>query len=177
MQKYGIWVFTGIGIKDFDRFKERHFSTIIEALKDRFSHVVIDCNSGVYFASTLASLKNSDEIKVVTVNTHNCIKDTLAFMSFLKKHWKIDKEKQSMVLNKAGEGGGDFTDMRILFDTIQIIKYDARAIELQESGKIFIPSEMKKGDEVKRAKNRFFDFLRREENVVNKSVQSGGRQR
>lgn len=171
-KKHGIWVLTGICLEEFDRFEEKHFSAIIQALKDEFSNVIIDCNAGIYFASTLASLRNSDEIKVVTAPTSNYVKDTIMFMDFIQNHWGIEKEKQNIILNKVSPSSINPESVRALLNTeIKSVKYDPKAIKLQELGKIFIPQEMNVSDTNEKPKKGFFSFLARgREDVADKPI-------
>ena len=172
-KKHGIWVLTGISFQEFDRFEERHFSTIIQVLKNEFSHVVIDCNAGIFFASTLASLRNSDEIKVVTLPTSDSVKNTITFMDFIQKNWGIKKEKYKVILNMIRPGGVSLDGIKALFNTdIHSIKYDPQALKLQETGKIFMPSEMNISKNKEKPRKGFFGFsiLRGKTDVDNKHI-------
>lgn len=172
-KKHGIWVLTGVNLREFDRFETKHFSAIIQVLKNEFSHIVIDCNSGIFFASTLAALKDSDEIKVVTVPTRNCIEDTTMFMNFVQDNWRVKKDKFEVVPNMVRPGGVEPEKLKALFGDIKTINYVPKALKIQESGKIFMPQEMNISQTENKPKKGFFSLIfkgRGKDIVADKSV-------
>lgn len=172
-KKHGIWVLTGVNLREFDRFETKHFSAIIQILKSEFSHIVIDCNAGIFFASTLSSLRNSDEIKVVTVPTRNCIENTVMFMNFIQNNWRAKKDKFEVVLNMVRPSGVEPEKLKALFGDIKTINYNPKALKIQESGKIFIPQEMNILQSKKKPKKGFFSLIfkgRGKDIVADKSV-------
>lgn len=175
-KKHGVWILTGIGLREFDRFEEKHFSAIIQVLKNEFSHIIIDCNAGIFFASTLAALKSCHEVRVVMAPTKACIEDTVTIIDFVQHSWEVEGKKLKIVLNMTRSVGTDPENVKALFEDfgdIDVIGYDPAAIESQESGKVFIPQEMNKLQAQKRSRNGLFSLFlrgRRREVVADKSV-------
>lgn len=175
-KKHGVWVLTGVGLREFDRFEERHFLNIIYVLSQEFSHVIIDCNAGIFFASTLAALKSCDTVKVVAVPTKFCIEDTVKIVDFVQGSWEVEGKKIKIILNMARSVGADPENVKALFEDfgdIDVIGYDPAAIESQESGKVFIPQEMNISKTRKKPRNGLFSLLlreRRRDVVTDKSV-------
>jgi len=98
-KKHGIWILAGFGINVFAKFEEKHFSAVLEVLKNGFEHVVVDTNGGIFFSSTYTALKNSDVIFAVTVPTIWSIEDTAQMIDFVSNRWGVEKEKFKAILN------------------------------------------------------------------------------
>lgn len=98
-KKHGIWILSGFGINDFTKFEEKHFSTVLEVLKNEFEQVVVDTNAGIFFSSTYTALKNSDIIFAVTAPTIWSIEDTAQMIDFASNRWGVGKERFKVVLN------------------------------------------------------------------------------
>lgn len=103
-KRQGIWIFPGVGLEDFTKFEEKHFSTIIEVLKKEFDQVVIDTSSGIFFSSTYASLKNSDLIFAVLVPNRWGLEDTALMIDFICNRWDVEKSRFLALLNMADSG-------------------------------------------------------------------------
>jgi len=103
-KRQGIWIFPGVGLEDFTKFEEKHFSIIIEVLKKEFDHVVIDTSPGIFFSSTYASLKNSDLIYAVLVPTRWGLGDTALMINFISDRWNVEKSRFKALLNMADSG-------------------------------------------------------------------------
>ncbi|ADL67855.1 hypothetical protein Tthe_0280 [Thermoanaerobacterium thermosaccharolyticum DSM 571] len=98
-KKQNTWILSGISMNDFSKFREKHFSVMIKALKDEFDYVLLDTNSGVFFSSTYTALKNSDVILCVTAPTIWSVEDTTEMIKFVCGRWCIDKDKFKVILN------------------------------------------------------------------------------
>lgn len=103
-KKQGIWIFPGVGLEDFTKFEEKHFSAIIEMLKKEFDRVVIDTSPGIFFSSTYASLKNSDLIFTVLVPNRWSLEDTAMMIDFICNRWDVEKSRFKALLNMADSG-------------------------------------------------------------------------
>nr|PZN02288.1 MAG: cobyrinic acid a,c-diamide synthase [Bacillota bacterium] len=100
-KRQGIWIFTGVGLDDFAKFEERHFSAVIEVLAKEFDHVVIDATPGIFFSSTYAALKKSELIYAVLVPDRWRLEDTAVMMEFICKRWNVGKDRFKALLNMA----------------------------------------------------------------------------
>lgn len=103
-KRQGICIFPGVGLEDFTKFEEKHFSTIIEVLKKEFDQVVIDTSPGIFFSSTYASLKNSDLIYAVLLSNRWSLEDTAMMIDFICNRWNVRKNRFKALLNMAGHG-------------------------------------------------------------------------
>ncbi|EIV99954.1 AAA family ATPase [Thermoanaerobacter siderophilus] len=98
-KKQGIWILSGFGMNDFTKFEEKHFSAVLEVLKNEFEHVVIDTSAGIFFSSTYAALKNSNVIFAVAAPTIWSIEDTAQMIDFVSNRWSVGKERFKVLLN------------------------------------------------------------------------------
>ncbi|MGB9846903.1 MAG: MinD/ParA family ATP-binding protein [Desulfotomaculales bacterium] len=103
-KRQGIWIFTGVGLDNFAKFEERHFSAVIEVLEEEFDHVVIDTTPGIFFSSTYAALKKSGLIYAVLAPDRWRLEDTAVMMEFICKRWDVGKERFKALLNMADSG-------------------------------------------------------------------------
>lgn len=128
-KKQGIWIFPGMGLEDFTKFEEKHFSAIIEVLKKEFDRVVIDTSPGIFFSSTYASLKNSDLIFAVLVPNRWSLEDTAMMIHFICNRWDVEKNRFKALLNMAGHGEIDqHTVERILEIEAFSVRYGQKHI-------------------------------------------------
>nr|WP_246110708.1 ParA family protein [Thermosediminibacter litoriperuensis] len=128
-KKQGIWIFPGVGLEDFTKFEEKHFSAIIEVLKKEFDHVVIDTSPGIFFSSTYASLKNSDLIYAVLLSNRWSLEDTAMMIDFICNRWNVRKNRFKALLNMAGHGEIDqHTVERILEIEAFSVRYGQKYI-------------------------------------------------
>ncbi|MEQ6362811.1 AAA family ATPase [Thermoanaerobacter thermohydrosulfuricus] len=135
-KKQGIWILSGFGINDFAKFEEKHFSAVLEVLKNEFEYVVVDTNGGIFFSSTYTALKNSDVIFAVTAPTVWSIEDTAQMIDFVSNRWGIGKEKFKAVLNAVGKEEVDtFTASQILEIKAFSVRYGQKNI-LKDLSKI-----------------------------------------
>lgn len=98
--KHGILVLTGVGLKEFTAFTEKHFETILNILKTGFKHIVVDVNGGIFFSSTFAAVSLADFINVVNLPQMACLQDTKEITDFLQSNWGVATEKFTYYLNK-----------------------------------------------------------------------------
>ncbi|MBE3592213.1 MAG: AAA family ATPase [Thermoanaerobacter sp.] len=98
-KKQGIWILSGFGMNDFAKFEEKHFSAVLEVLKNEFEHVVIDTSAGIFFSSTYTALKNSDVIFAVAAPSVWSIEDTAQMIDFVSNRWGVEKERFKAILN------------------------------------------------------------------------------
>ncbi|WP_278428708.1 AAA family ATPase [Caldanaerobacter subterraneus] len=98
-KKQGIWILSGFGMNDFAKFEEKHFSAVLEVVKNEFEHVVVDTSAGVFFSSTYTALKNSDVIFAVAAPTIWSIEDTAQMINFVSNRRGVEKEKFKAILN------------------------------------------------------------------------------
>lgn len=115
-KKHGIWILSGFGINDFAKFEEKHFSAVLEVLKNEFGHVVVDTNGGIFFSSTYTALKNSDVIFAVAAPTIWSIEDTAQMINFVSNRWGIGKEKFKAILNAVSKEEVDTSTAEKIFE-------------------------------------------------------------
>lgn len=141
-KKQGVWVLTGVSLRDFERFKEKHFDGIIRSLQQEFPYLVIDTNPGIFFASTLAALKNSDIINTVLVPRMGSLEDTAMLVDFVCERWGINRERIRAVVNMAGFNGPDAeTAERVLGVSTGAVRYSPKIRASMDGGKLHIPGE------------------------------------
>jgi len=116
-KKHGIWILSGFGMNDFTKFKEKHFSAVLEVLKNEFKYVVVDTSAGIFFSSTYAALKNSDVIFAVTAPTVWNIEDTVQMIDFVSNRWGVEKEKFKVILNAVSKGEVDTSTASQILET------------------------------------------------------------
>ena len=148
-------VFTGVPLAQFEGFQESHFSNIIRFVKEKFEHIIIDTNAGIFFSATASALKSSDNINVVLGPDIFCLEDTATMINFLSERWGIDINRFRFYLNRTLPGNLDIeTAKRVLGREI---------IEVSlEQGKIQMP--------FKKPKKGFFNFLKRRLANADKSL-------
>ncbi|ADH59848.1 Cobyrinic acid ac-diamide synthase [Thermoanaerobacter mathranii subsp. mathranii str. A3] len=153
-KKQGIWILTGFGINDFTKFEEKHFSAVLEVLKNEFEYVVIDTSAGIFFSSTYTALKNSDVIFAVTAPTVWNIEDTAQMIDFVSNRWGVEKEKFKAILNAVGKEEIDTsTAEKILEIETFSVRYGQKNI-LRDVGKIIeflFKKDTEKTIDIKRA--------------------------
>lgn len=155
IKKDNLHIFTGVSLDNFEMFQEKHFAVIIQAAKSEFQNVVIDTNAGVFFSTTAAALKSSDNINVVLRPDIFCLEDTATMINFLSERWGIDINRFRFYLNRILPGNLDLeTAERVLGREI---------IEISlKLGKIQMP--------FKKPKKGFFNFLERRLANADKSL-------
>ncbi|MDN5302755.1 MAG: hypothetical protein PWQ60_2269 [Thermoanaerobacteraceae bacterium] len=147
-KKGNLHVFTGVPLEQFEMFREKHFSAIINAIKSEFKNIIIDTNAGVFFSATAAALKASDNIDVVIRPDIICLEDTAMMINFLCERWNIERSKFHIYLNHTGMGDVDKeTAERVLGQEVMEI--------FLKRGKMHIPTLLK------RPKKGFFNLQER----------------
>lgn len=92
-------VFTGVRLDRMGIFLEKHFSTIIEALRS-YPYVIVDTNPGIFFAGTAAGLRRADRINMVLEPTYRSLAETLPMLDFVCRNWGIKREQVRAYVNK-----------------------------------------------------------------------------
>ncbi|WP_422445296.1 AAA family ATPase [Thermoanaerobacterium sp. DL9XJH110] len=142
-EKRGLRVLTGIPMEEFERFKGRHFSAIIGALRGEFEHIIVDTNAGVFFSSTEAALRESDGINVVLLPDKISLEDTAQMVEFVCDRWGIRRGKVEAFLNKYDRDGIDpETVERVLGFNTKAVPYDGRLKDLSRPGIIRVLKDM-----------------------------------
>lgn len=153
-KKHGIWILSGFGINDFTKFEGKHFSAVLEVLKNEFEHVVIDTSAGIFFSSTYTALKNSDVIFAVAAPSVWSIEDTAQMIDFVSNRWGVEKEKFKAILNAVGKEEVDTsTAEKILEIETFSVRYGQKNI-LRDVGKIIeflFKKDTEKTIDIKRA--------------------------
>ncbi|EGD51599.1 Cobyrinic acid ac-diamide synthase [Thermoanaerobacter ethanolicus JW 200] len=153
-KKQGIWILTGFGINDFTKFEEKHFSAVLEVLKNEFEYVVIDTSAGIFFSSTYTALKNSDVIFAVTAPTVWNIEDTAQMIDFVSNRWGVEKEKFKAVLNAVSREEVDtFTASQILEIETFSVRYGQKNIlrDISRIAESLLKKDLEKVIDIKKA--------------------------
>lgn len=153
-KKYGIWILSGFGINDFAKFEEKHFSTLLEVMKNEFEYVVVDTSAGIFFSSTYTALKNSDVIFAVTAPTIWSIEDTAQMINFVSNRWGVEKEKFKAVLNAVSKEEVDTsTAEKILEIEVFSVRYGQKNIlrDVSKIAEFLLKKDTEKGIDIKTA--------------------------
>lgn len=105
--KNNLWLLTGFGIQEFHLMSVSSFQTILQVLRTQFPCVLVEVNSGVAFASTVAALGMADKVFMPLLPTVQSLNDTVDLLSFAERNWALDITKVSAVLNKTRPVGNE----------------------------------------------------------------------
>ncbi len=138
VKKQGIWILPGVSLSEFEQYKPEHFAEIIKAVKKSFSEVVIDTNSGLFFASTYASLKESGDVRLVLEPSIYCLENAVAACNFITDIWGINRGKITAALNKWDSGSNVNKEEveRVLGTKTDVIKNDKSIKAAFEKGQV-----------------------------------------
>lgn len=137
VKKQGVWILPGVSLSEFEQCKPEHFAGIIKAVKEHFSEVVIDTNSGLFFASTYASLKESSDIRLVLEPSIYCLENAVEGYDFITDIWDINRGKITAVLNKWNGSSVNKEEVeRVLGIKTEVIKSDKGIEAAFEKGQI-----------------------------------------
>ncbi|WP_206155491.1 ParA family protein [Caldanaerobacter subterraneus] len=153
-KKQGIWILTGFGINDFTKFEEKHFSAVLEVLKNEFEYVVIDTSAGIFFSSTYAALKNSDVIFAVAAPTIWSIEDTAQMIDFVSNRWSVGKERFKVLLNPVSKEEVDAsTAEKIVEIKAYSVRYGQKNIlrDISRIAESLLKKDLEKVIDIKRA--------------------------